>query len=534
MKKIVFLILYFHLLSSLFSQTRTEVYFGEPGRWDGCNNIIELYDKGYYLTGGFEGNTYDFGWNIKTDVNLEMVYDKVMKHDLSTVAPFASASDENGNIYIAGFTTYPSQWPFVSKLDSCGNKVWCKILIYDDEFNYGWANDLVLTDNDEVVLLITLVNDVQPAAQMNMTHLIGLSNNGDVLWKKPYASRYQYPWIRSPIGYHITQINNDYYISGYCYWPYPNNLNHLFLRPLFIGIDSLFNEKWILPFYALDSVFGDAFNTIAINDSVLMGVGERWLDNNDKNSIFMFYNINGENIGYKQIPDDSIAPNLIANVTRDIKRINDSLFITFSVWGTSPDAGICSEMIIDTSANIYTIHESELCTGSGTVIKTFDNNYVFSCEVKEPNSSKTDIYVYKIDENLQDVPFDSTAHNYDTLCPGGIQSGTIDLTDCFIWTNIGDAPTPQEYYASLQKIPVKAYPNPATGNEITFEYENTEYHRNMQLKCYDIFGTEVHGEKLYRYQGKSIVNVSRWQRGIYFAVVYSQGQPVGKCKFAVW
>ncbi|MEZ5195268.1 MAG: hypothetical protein R2764_02335 [Bacteroidales bacterium] len=54
-----------------------------------------------------------------------------------------------------------------------------------------------------------------------------------------------------------------------------------------------------------------------------------------------------------------------------------------------------------------------------------------------------DIYVYKIDENLNDVPFDPTPHTYDSLCPGGYNRGTIDLTSCFIWTDIGDAPSPK-------------------------------------------------------------------------------------------
>jgi len=41
---------------------------------------------------------------------------------------------------------------------------------------------------------------------------------------------------------------------------------------LFIGVDNAFNEKWVLPFAALDSIFGDAYAAVPLNDSVIMGV----------------------------------------------------------------------------------------------------------------------------------------------------------------------------------------------------------------------------------------------------------------------
>ena len=532
MKKIFVFIINVLFATSLFPQTKTEVYFGEAGRWDQMNDIMELYDKGYYLSGGFEGSPYNLGWNIKTDVNLEMVYDKVMEHDLSTVAQFASVSDDNGNIYVTGFTTYPSQWPFVTKIDSCGNKAWCKILDYSDEYESGSSLDILITDNNELVLLTYIDSD----PEIETIFLIGLSTDGDVLWKKGYASKDNYPWIEEATGYNLTEINNDYYISGFCYWPYPDDTTHVFLRPLFIGIDSLFNEKWILPFYALDSVFGDAFKTIAINDSILMGVGVRraYSSTNEDNAILMFFNINGEEIGFNEIFNDQIGQEIKGSDIRNIVRINENIFMTTSQFGPDFSANPFGELIIDTVGNIFNqqSHPNTVSFIPG-LIKTYDSNYVIVTGIKESNPAKTDIYVYKIDENLNDVPFDPTPHNYDSLCPGGIQSGTIDMTDCFVWTYIHDSPTPQEYYASIKKIPVKAYPNPVSAGIVTFEYKNTEHNSNMELKCYDILGTQVHKEKIYRYQGKSIVDVSGWRKGIYLAMVFSNGKAVGKCKFAV-
>lgn len=516
-------ILFFLTFSQLlFSQYKTEAYFGVSNRMDYAEGVIEYYDRGYYLLAGFE---YEKGWTIKTDINLEPLWDFTFEFPSAPVYVKSCIKDTAGNIYLCGSV---DSWPFVTKINSCGEKLWCKVLKYHNEFNYGYSKDIVLNQNNEIVLLTYFDSDIEIA----LIHLIGLDESGNVLWKKPYASRNDYSWIREPLGYSLEEINNDYYISGYCYWPYPDDTTHFFLRPLFIGIDSLFEEKWILPFYALDSVFGDAYRTIPLNDSVFMGTGIRMLNNNVAHSLLMFYDKNGIELGYHEIQNIQIGNNIAFNLHSDIQRINDTLFLTTAYLGSEELGNPHSEFIIDTACNLYNYSLRYNTTGWAHLIKTYDDQYVIATGIEEAKGDD-DIYVYKIDENLEMVPFDSTQYNYDSLCPGGIQSGTIDLTSCLVWTNIGDAPSPKEYYESIKKIPIKAYPNPVIEGSITFEYENTEHHQNMELRCFDIYGAEVYNERVFRYQGKSIVNVGSWGNGMYVAVVYSDGLPVGNCKFVV-
>ncbi len=64
---------------------------------------------------------------------------------------------------------------------------------------------------------------------------------------------------------------------------------------------------------------------------------------------------------------------------------------------------------------------------------------------------------------MEDVPFDTTQHVYYSLCPHTIQSGTIDLTDCLIITDIGELPGP-----ILRKPTVdthKSLPKPGAGRK---------------------------------------------------------------------
>jgi hypothetical protein len=75
--------------------------------------------------------------------------------------------------------------------------------------------------------------------------------------------------------------------------------------------------------------------------------------------------------------------------------------------------------------------------------------------------------------------------------------------------------------------------NPVKENQITFEFQNTEHHRDMELMCFNVFGELVHEEKVYQYQGKSKVNVQDWKQGIYVALIFSKGQIVGQVKFVV-
>ncbi|MBN2175053.1 MAG: hypothetical protein JW731_13045, partial [Bacteroidales bacterium] len=419
MKRLIIISFLIISIQALFGQMKSEAYFGVSGRTDNAKDILEMYDKGYLISAAFGQSDSFFGWNIKTDINLELLYDKVFEYFPSSIALDAAVCDDHGNVYVTGITIIDDEWPFISKIDSCGNYQWCKILIYEDEYNYGWSNDILLNENNEVVILVTLIDDEQPADQINMTHLIGLSDEGEVLWKKPYASRNDYSWIRQPQGNSIMEINNEYYITGKCYWPYPDDTTHWFLRPLFIGIDSTFEEKWILPFAPLDSVFGRAYKSIPLNDSVFLGAGIRKLPNSLDFSLLMFYTIDGEELGYNEILNEQIGPDINSNEIRNIERINDSLFITTSPFGPDFSENPMGELIIDTAANVFNIksHPNTVSFIPG-LIKTYDNNFVIASNIKESNPAKTDIYVYKIDENLNDVPFDPTPLTYDSLCPG--------------------------------------------------------------------------------------------------------------------
>jgi hypothetical protein len=526
MKAKALLILYI-LLANLFviaQNTDWEIHIGLSNRDEGARDLIEYYDNGYYIEGWAAVNGDGKGWNVKTNINGDLLWDNLLDHNLYKMYGWSVVLDNEGNRYISGNKFNNVTWPFLVKLSPCGEVVWCKILA-DDQLDEASAWDIVINENNEIVILCNYLTYGLEA----QIYLECLDQNGEYLWKKQYAKQEDYPWIDVPVAYDVMEHNKEYYISGYCYWPFPSDTTHLFLRPLFIGIDSLFNEKWILPFYAMDSIFGDAYCSIPVNDSIILGVGIRRFYNNEDYSLLALYNTNGQEVSFNQITNSQIGPGIHSNfIKKEIVRIDDTLFLAASMFG--PDYGINpgGEFVLDTAGNLYNF-QSRPNTSSASLIKSSDNNFVLASTITETNGDKN-IYLYKIDENLQPVPFDTKPYTYDSLCPEQIQSGLIDLSACMVWTGTEEIPSPEMYYSFIATIPITAFPNPAE-TEITLAFQNTEHHSNMVLECYNIYGQRVHSEKIYKGQQQTKLNVSGWSKGLYFAVVKREGNVEGMVRF---
>jgi len=528
MKRIIY---FFALLFPILINAQApkwELIYGIQN-WDEMPSAItELYDGGIYIA-AYSEILESKSWSFKTNVNGEILYEKEALHEKYELSPRSIATDLSGNIYIGGtFYPYGEFLPYVIKLDSCGELLWCRHFPLAPNSIGGFVGDILLNHNNEVVILMSY----STGDEDDQIYLGCLDAEGNQLWFDSYARKKNYPLLVDPIAWDLLEYNKEYYIAGEAYYPYPGNPNHVYLRPLFIGVDSNFREKFMTPFCALDSVYGWAKEMIPLGDSVFMGVGIRLASNGEEaNSLLMFVNIDGEELGYNQVSNLQIGPDIIANHMNDIERINDTLFIATSLFGPNSGVNPVGELVIDTSANLYH-HKSRPNTDyNPLIIKTQDENFVITTYIAQENDY--DILLYKVDQNLDPVAFDTTQHIYDSLCPHTIQSGEMDLTSCLVITSIEDWPTPDQYYESIRWIPIKAFPNPVKDGKLTLEFENTKHHQHMELRCYDDFGRLVHSQKVYKGQQDTDLDVSGWSPGIYVAVVYSNGGARGKVKFVV-
>jgi len=531
MKKVllkpVIVIVFLLMNYALFSQ-RWEATFGVSTRNEFLTGLTGYYDKGIYIVGGVAGDGNN-GWNIKTDANGNLLWDKTLKHDNYSLLGMDAAHDGKGNMYVTGAIWVNGARPFISKFNACGEKEWCRVLV-DESYQIGGAGmDILVNEKGEIIILIFLESE----AQIDQIFLSGFDEKGNMLWINSYASKNNYPEISARSCYNLIENSNEYIISGFCYWPYPNNPNHVYLRPFFIGVDSLYNEKWILPFYAMDSVFGDAYVTVPLNDSVFLGAGlRRFLENNEVCALLMFYNKKGKELGFKQINNEQFGADIHTSDIRAIEKIDDTLCFSAGIVGSSYQTNPSGDFIIDTSGKIFKFQSRPNLRHIPKIIKSFDNKFIIANSIRQPNSTWYNIYLYKIDENLESVPYDTNQYVYDSLCGGQIQSGEISMNDCVIITGIEDQPTPEQYYASLKTIPIKAFPNPVK-DKVKFELENTSLHQNIRLRCYDLLGKLMYNEPVIQGQRGAAIDISSWPSGMYVAIVYSNGGVVGKSKFVI-
>jgi len=510
---------------------RWSATFGTHNHNDGIYDLLEDYDKGYYMVGyDVINSTNGEGWNLKTDINGELLWDKKLTHPPISVG-FTVCQDSIGNKYVAGIDFSEISWPFLLKLNSCGEKEWCTL--YKD-WGYGWGYpmDIILNTEGNIIVLCRLESE----EQINQIFLLCYNPEGDLLWSKPYASKVDYPLMSFASGAKLYQVGEEYLVTGNCYYPYPDNPTHAWLRPLFIGVDGQFNEKWVLPFGVNDSVVGEAVSVISLNESLLMSVGYHVVDQSDffgRASALMFINLDGEELSYSVIPRDSIALGTHDNSLVEIESINDTLFMTSAFFGPLSLGNPYGVMVIDTSGRVFNTLSHPNSTGElPSLIKTFDGKFLIACTSYESDMIHTDICLYKINANLEQDTLYTQPFVYDSLCPDTIISGVINMTNCMLQVGTQEIPIPEDYFASLETIPIIAYPNPA-GRTLILEYKNTERYQDLHLICYSALGQKVMEETLLTGQQGSKIDVSNWNGGVYFAVVTREGKIVGKVKFVV-
>ncbi len=512
---------------------------GVPGREDFPMNILEHYDGGYLISGNiYWGGDNSHGWLIKTDINGQVIWDKVITTLPSKALISKTLFDSTGNIYIFGWLlqNQPHEFPFVVKLDACGELLWCRMLAIEG-YEYGFTTDALFLENGDLLSLVFLTDP----DYKKMVFLFRMSSDGDLIWQKEYASLDNHPYYGTRIGQSIKMLGDLIVITGYVYSPYPNSPNpyHVYQRPMFIGIDENFEEKWIVEFGINDSLLGRAETVVPINDTLFMGVGRyRYVDETGMltaSAWMMFFNINGIQVGHKILPDEQFGLDFLGSAIIEVEHIaDDKYFLASNFMYADENFYINGEIIVDTSGSVFNnaIREN---TWGGSIyqVKTFDKKYTLTTNYKLPSQTKHDIYLYKINENLEHDTLYPGNYTYDSLCPYAIQSGVIDLAGCGVITSIGEIPTLEEYRKNMAKINITAIPNPSSTGEVVLEFENTSSFINMELRVFDAFGREIHSETVYPHQGALRLDVGHWPHGLYLAVIYSNGGAVGRCKVVV-
>jgi len=521
--------------NSLYSQTWPKNY-GQTNRYDYVADIIETYDKGYLICGYYSSPDWlqRWGWLIKTDVNGNIIWEKIIENTGKRFLPFAIEQTQDGGILICGMSMHiNNHLPIVIKLNACGEKQWCKVFAGSPN-NQSPAVDIKETDEGDILVLVNMFGE----NLQETIHLFKLSAEGVVRWQEPFVTTYNYPGSSLKLADRLTKAKNgDYLISAQGFWEHPwNPGGGYYSRPLIINVDSSGNELWALPFGLNDTMVGWAENSIEYNDGYYVSVGVKVPSGTVYNGLIMSIDEDGNELDYTQLSFEQVNPIANGGTIRYISEI-DSLFILGAVYGDyySPDPWPPGEILLeDINFDSLNILGSKYYTSNHSpyVLATLSSGKYLSTSTYPHSSTNYDIFLAKLNLNLEyDTAYTGNL-TYDSLCiPGPPQSGFIYLNDCDIVLGT-EMPTAAEYRARVQHIPITIFPNPAK-DHITFALENTEHHRYIELRCFNLLGMQQHQTTILRGQQQASANVSSWPTGMYVVVVYSDGRPVGRGKFVV-
>jgi hypothetical protein len=535
-QKIILSILVLIIVSiQLKAQVWPKYYSKEANSNDASEDIIESYDNGFLMAGNFEINNQLWSWLIKTDINGNILWEKVIEGGDYWAGILAVEQTSDGSILLCGYiySDAGAYEPYVMKLNSCGEKEWCKVFTGSVKDN-PWAQDIIETSDGEIVVLVNQWG----TDNIEDLYLFKMSLTGDILWKKPVCSGIIHPQSAIAIGRSIIEpVQYKYLISGSVYWANPWNPGGSWpLRPLFALVDSAGNEKWVLPFGLNDTIIGEAHHSLQIKENEFIGVGRSVGQVVNREGIIMKFDTLGNELEYKKYNFSSLEPDFQVGLFYNILK-RDSVYVIASFYGEDPSGPAPpGEIIVDTSqvfTNFSVIDYTHYNANDDpyTILLTEDHKLMSNSVID--SNDLVDIFLIKLNNNLEPDTAYNGNYTYDSLCttPGLPQSGFIYLDDCDIITGT-KIPSPEEYYSFISTMPVTAYPNPAS-SEITLAFQNTDHHTNMELECYNIYGQRVHSEKIWKGQQERSIGLQGWAKGLYFAVVKSEGKVAGSGRFVV-
>ena len=502
---------------SIYSQSRwTNIYYGEISA--AADYFIESYDHGYLVVGRHGGNYPHFGWLIKTDINGQILWEKTYGEANSFTVISSIAQGLNGDIYLSGSTTTydEMQDAIVIKLDSCGEKQWCKIFHIPSSLNYAFY---ILSTNDGgcTVLLFSGQNIVD-----DRVCLARFTNDGYLLWKECYNS--QDTSIANPWGQSVIQTTDKgFLISGHCGYEDPNQPNLFWSKPYYIKTDSLGIFEW---------------EKVVHKDVGGENGGSAWNTSINPSATYYYSSISHYFPGSKS--PALLKMDLLGNIENiyDIVSgythgglsyatfINDSILACGVGWGNTEDDIINYAALINTIGiildstflvqDIYTIYMDTV----------YDDKLVYMYNTYQ--NGQFDVYLRKLNLDLEDDTFYTFPFQYDTLCPYPIASDTILQDDCDIIVGIEEEDEEMGRDGDGERM--ELYPNPAS-DQVNCRLSVVDCRYSIFI--YDIFGRKQEEIQIPKGQKEIQIDVSDYPQGIYVAVLRSEREMLDRKKFIV-
>ena len=483
--------------------------------------VIETYDKGYLIL----DNSHNYLWLIKTDINGYKLWGKRIGQGQYHMGFWnIEETMDHGYILCGGSSKYSGQYdkPAIIKLNSCGEMEWCNV-IKTPGVTMEYATRVKQTPQGDFVLLTLYSN----ADEDSCINLFKFNTSGNLLWKRNY---FPDSLIWSPDDHDVRVDNDGYLISASCYYQDPGNPTIGYERPYYIKTDTAGNILWWNVYGVVNGFHGFSWDATIKSSSgnfYSLTIHSNYCD------APALVKITGN--GQESYFHDFI-PGLCPGGTPSINWINDSTIISMA-YGTLNSASVHRWLKMDTLGILKSFKDfSSWIDGTTHTTRTFDNKFVSVASVND-----IWIYLYKVNSNLD---FDSVynhPYTYDSLCPGGVVSDTLDF-DCNLIVNI-DNPKIESELAKL-----KVYPNPANAS-LTVEFpkylkqtekksgiSTSSIHyqwKSTTLEIFNLDGYRILQKEIPKSQTQMELDVSSWPPGMYFFKLSYNGHSAGNTKVII-
>jgi len=469
-----------------------------------CHSSFTSYDDGLILGNRLNEKSI---WLIKTDRNGEVLFAKTIKPYNYEFLLSSINKKTNGGILLAGAyaLTGPGGWgyPNVISMNSCGELLWCKIL---DIEGYGFR---IKESNQDNIILYTRYASVNSQEESNQ--LWGIDPEGRILWYNQIVPDYEVTFNSALVCDFSLTSDKGFLLSGYCYYPNPQNPGWDRLQPLLVKTDSIGNAEWIIPNSLDTNNVGVFYSCIQHNDAYY-AVGD-WYGVSDTVVAPWFnkFSLEGNELISSILHSDTLNSMLI-----DIEVINDT---------TLAMAGRCAKYYYDK------LYMGVFTTDSiGELIKSIQNHN--GALVQENLSVSSDLKIYctgfsrnpslfyqydasaiKLNANLEYDSLYTQPYIYDSLCLYPIVSDTL-LCNCEPFVSIKEI---QQGNESLTVMP-----NPASGSFTILLKQPLALSGSLQI--YDMMGRIVHHSPLQPGSQQFLINCAGWSSGLYFIRLRSDGK----------
>jgi hypothetical protein len=491
-----------------FSQTWPKVY-GDNLLAMG-KDIIEDYDKGYTICGSIlkDASHFKYGWLIKTDINGNELWNKKFGNGSVENSFYDFDKTSDNSFVLSGSTAkYDVEIdPLFVKLNACGEIDWCKIFLSP---GFNTANGVISLPNGEFLGMLQYYGGDYAHIRIS---LVKMDAEGNPVWIKHLAQ--EDPTVQNEEGYYLYLTpDSNFLVAGSCFSPG--------LKPYFIKTDTEGNEIWVIKWpvgntgYANRTVFQDNGTIYSASSFQFPGIP------------FIPYLLKFSNDGeiISQFP--LLGDTIVGGGSDALYLDQDTIIYVGINWTDDPYLYTGYSDIIKTDTNGNLKIQRRLVDNlypPRAIIKTFDSKLmILGYYYLDGN---WDIYLWKMNTDLEDDTLYTQPLTYDSLCPYEIKSDTVEL-DCGLFVNIDEIPTKEEYESTI-----KISPNPAQ-DWIVLTFPDISLPKETDIVIYNLFGQEVMKSSVIQQNKMVSLNISNLPAGVYLATCRDAKKRTLKGKFVV-